>query len=262
MRVLLVTLKAFRDTGRWDIDFHLPPEKIKVFAQELLRRVDSVADIVRHTRDPAGTPDEAFQYIDISAVEVAVGMINNPQVLAGSEAPSRARKVVRAYDVIVSTCRPTRGAVAVVPTKLHGQIASTGFSVLRAHTDVNPFYLHYALRLPSTVEQFRKWSTGSSYPAILDSDVAKTMIPVPDPATQDKIAREWVSALWERNKAVRDANYQWARVIGDITSSLATGKVETPVADGVEDHADACTISEIERVITELPPITVDRRCI
>src|SRR6185437_1289969 len=112
-----------------------------------------------------------------------------PQEVEGVDAPSRARKVVRAFDIVISTCRPTRGAIAVVPISLHNQIASTGFSIWRAKAGTNPFYLHYALRLQSTLEQFRKWSTGSSYPAILDEDVAKTLIPVPSPAEQDRIAR-------------------------------------------------------------------------
>jgi type I restriction enzyme S subunit len=258
MKILIKALKEFKETGRWDIDFHLPPKKIKIFPPDLLRRVDSVADIAKNKRNPEKEPDKAFHYIDISSIDVSVGMINNPQILEGSEAPSRARKVVRAYDVIISTCRPTRGAIAVVPIKFHDQIASTGFSIIRPHSDVNPFYLHYALRLPSTLEQFRKWSTGSSYPAILDSDVEKTLIPIPTPVLQDEIAAKWVIALYERNKIVRNANYTWASVVADITSSLSVSKVEPDILDNVEDQADKYTISEIKGILDSLPPITCE----
>jgi type I restriction enzyme S subunit len=54
-------------------------------------------------------------YIDISSVDVSNGIIENPQELIGIEAPSRARKVVPAFDIVISTCRQTRGAIAVVP---------------------------------------------------------------------------------------------------------------------------------------------------
>ena len=170
----LKTLGSLNEVGRWDIDFHLPAEGIAEFPNELHKRVDEWATLAKEKRDPTKMPDALFRYVDIASVDVMVGAIQNPQDLSGEEAPSRARKVVAAFDVIVSTCRPTRGAIAVVPPELHDQIVSTAFSVWRSCDAINPFYLLFALRLPSTLEQFRKWSTGSSYPAILDEDVAKT----------------------------------------------------------------------------------------
>jgi type I restriction enzyme S subunit len=259
MKTLLRSRKELEAVGRWDIDFHLPPEGIRKFPTGLLKRVDEVADVVKDKRDPGKEPDSPFQYIDIAAVDVAVGSITNPQDVEGSEAPSRARKVVRAFDVIVSTCRPTRGAIAVVPVSLHNQIASTAFSIVRAHSEVNPFYLHFALRLPSTLEQFRKWSTGSSYPAILDSDVKKTLIPVPSPEMQDAIASKLVSALLERAKSINAANNVWGAVLGEITTSL-TGKKERFVEAAVQEFRqyEVFTLAAVQAAINELPEITTD----
>lgn len=259
MKTLMKSCRELEAVGRWDIDFHLPPEGIRKFPKHLLRRVDAVADVVKDKRDPGKEPEVPFQYIDIAAVDVTVGTIANPQDVEGAEAPSRARKVVRAFDVIVSTCRPTRGAIAVVPVSLHDQIASTAFSIVRARVDVNPFYLHFALRLPSTLEQFRKWSTGSSYPAILDSDVKKTLIPVPAPAAQDAIAAKVVAALQERAKTIRGANAVWANVLTDITSSL-TGKKE-PREDLPAHEAmqfEAFTLAAVQAALGELPAIRTD----
>lgn len=259
MKTLLKSRQELEAVGRWDIDFHLPPEGIQKFPKELLKRVDAVADVVKDKRDPGKEPEVPFQYIDIATVDVTVGTIANPQDVEGSEAPSRARKVVRAFDVIVSTCRPTRGAIAVVPVSLHDQIASTAFSIVRAHADVNPFYLHFALRLPSTLEQFRKWSTGSSYPAILDSDVKKTLIPVPASKVQDAIAAKVVAALLERAKAIRAANTVWGNVLSDITSSL-TGKQEAPeeVPGQEAMQFDAFTLAAVQAALAELPAIRTD----
>lgn len=258
MKILVKSYRELQSAGRWDIDFHLPAEGITKFPKELLTRIDQVADVAIDKRDPTKEPDAAFQYIDISAVDVAIGMITNQQDVEGSEAPSRARKVVRAFDIVVSTCRPTRGAIAVVPVKLHNQIASTGFSIVRAHDDVNPFYLHYALRLPSTLEQFRKWSTGSSYPAILDSDVKKTVIPVPAPETQDAIAAKVVAALRERATVIRGANAVWVKTLDTITTSLC-GKEPNGAAEVVEEGLDAFSLAEVQAKLKELPPITTDK---
>ena len=241
--------------GRWDIDFHLPPEGIKHFPRGVLKRVDEVADIIKLKRDPGKKPEELFQYIDIASVDVSTGVVINPQELTGEEAPSRARKVVRAFDLIVSTCRPTRGAIAVIPVSLHNQIASTAFSIVRAHEDINPFYLHYALRLPSTLEQFRKWSTGSSYPAILDEDVKKTLIPVPEIQIQDTIAKRIITALNERDRIIQTANMQWNDALDSITKALVNSEILSEIIIKTEG---IYTAEEIKVKLLELPPIPTD----
>ncbi|MCA3260805.1 MAG: hypothetical protein ING44_02590 [Telmatospirillum sp.] len=259
MKTLLRSRRELELAGRWDIDFHLPPEGIARYPNQLLHRVEDVADIVKGKRDPSRDPEVVFQYIDIASVDVTVGTITNPQELEGTEAPSRARKVVRAFDVIVSTCRPTRGAIAVVPLSLHDQIASTAFSIVRAHPGVNPFYLHFALRLPSTLEQFRKWSTGSSYPAILDGDVLKTLIPVPAPEIQDMIAARVVAAFQDRAKSIHAANVVWNSILSDIDGTL-TGRPEQIVQIETDDtmQFEAFTLSAVQAVLARLPAIRTD----
>lgn len=256
MKTLIKKLGELALAGRWDIDFHLPPEGIKQFPKGLLKRVDEVADIVRAKRDPSRKPEDLFQYIDIASIDVSIGFIVNPQELTGDEAPSRARKVVQAFDVIVSTCRPTRGAIAVIPIELHDQIASTAFSIVRAKNGINPFYLHYALRLPSTLEQFRKWSTGSSYPAILDEDVKKTLIPVPESAIQDRIAKKIIAALHERDKAIQAANNGWNGTLDNITMTLCGRNLLDDASPNEEDIL--CTIADIRAKLPQLPPLTTD----
>lgn len=258
MKTLVKSLKELRGAGRWDIDFHLPAEGIATFPTAMLKRVDQVADIAKDKRDPGKEPDEVFQYIDIAAVDVVIGAIINPQDVEGSEAPSRARKVVRAFDILVSTCRPTRGAIAVVGAGLHNQIASTAFSVVRARDDVNPFYLHYAFRLPSTLEQFRKWSTGSSYPAILDSDVEKTVIPVPDPQIQEEIAEKVMASIRERAKVINSANEKWAKTLSEITTTLSGVRPKAKPDSAPDDAFDAVKLKEIQKALDELPPLRTD----
>ena len=220
MKSLKVTGKTLRSAGRWDIDYHLPAEGIQRYPAEVLQRVDSAADVIKTKRDPTKKPDESFAYIDIASVDVLTGEISNPQELTGAEAPSRARKVVHAYDIIISTCRPTRGAIAVIPEELHGQICSTGFSVIRAKPEVNPYFLHFVLRLDSTLEQFRKWSTGSSYPAILDEDVAKTKIPLPCADAQDEVAKQVRTAQRARAMAIEAANNTFQASIASAIKAI------------------------------------------
>lgn len=256
MKTLVQTRAVLKKAGRWDIDFHLEPEGIKQFPPGMLQRLDTVADIAGEKRDPGKEPEASFNYIDIASVDVTTGVIVNPQELVGEEAPSRARKVVRAFDIVVSTCRPTRGAIAVVPVELHNQIASTAFSIVRAKPGINPYYLHYALRLESTLEQFRKWSTGSSYPAILDDDVEKTLIPVPDKETQESIALSVMNAFKERDEAIRQADTRWNASLDGLTESLSK---KIPIAALKKtDEAIPITLLGIQNTLSELPPLQHD----
>lgn len=206
MKFKLEKLTNLHRESRWDIDYHLPAEGIQDFDESILQSISAAASVVKEKRDPTKQPDDLFTYVDISSVDVNTGVVSSPHELLGSEAPSRARKVINAYDLIISTCRPTRGAIAVISEQYHNQICSTGFCVIRPRPSVNPFYLHFAIRLASTLEQFRKFSTGSSYPAILDSDVEKTLIPLPDKETQNLIAGHVLGGLKAREDAIELAN--------------------------------------------------------
>ena len=210
MNYLKIPFSKISQENRWDIDYHLPPVEIKKYNNAILCKIESCADIIKDNRNPMNEPDKEFIYIDISSIDVTVGMIINPQELIGEEAPSRARKVIKTNDIIISTCRPTRGAIAIVPKELDNQICSTGFSVIRAKPHVDVRYLHFILRSDLVKEQFRKFSTGSSYPAILDSDVKKTIIPLPKLSEQKNIADLVVKATQERNMIIDNANSGWS----------------------------------------------------
>src|SRR5437660_10148402 len=103
-----------------------------------------IGDLVERTRqcDPRELGRDRFTYIDISSVDREEKRIVSAQCLSTSQAPSRARKQVRTGDVILSTVRPNLNAVALVRPQFDGEIASTGFAVLRAKPSVlDPRYL-------------------------------------------------------------------------------------------------------------------------
>lgn len=57
--------------------------------------------------------NEEFIYVDIGSINRELKFIETPQYLSGKNAPSRARKVIKAGDVIVSLTRPNLNAVAL-----------------------------------------------------------------------------------------------------------------------------------------------------
>lgn len=220
MKLMKIKYKDLIREERWDIDYHLPPIEIKKYNGSILKKMSSCVEIITNKRNPTLEPDKGFIYIDISSIDVTTGIITNPQELLGEEAPSRARKVVKAGDILISTCRPTRGAIAIVPLELDNQICSTGFCVVRAKSGINNQYLHFILRSALVKEQFRKFSTGSSYPAILDSDVEKTIIPLPDEPNQIAIAQKVQDQTNIRNRKIASANAIWNSSLDDCLSEI------------------------------------------
>lgn len=220
VKQIKVKYEKLIDEQRWDIDYHLPPIEINKFSKDILVEMIKCSDVITEKRDPTLKPDELFKYVDISSIDVVTGIIINPQELLGEEAPSRARKVIREGDIIISTCRPTRGAIAIIPKELDNQICSTGFCVVRAKKGVSNKYLHFILRSAVVKEQFRKFSTGSSYPAILDDDVRKTVIPLPKKTIQTKIANKVHKETNKRNALVEKANQQWETNLQSCMSEI------------------------------------------
>lgn len=185
--------------GRFDVDFNMGFHRLDPSA-ERISKVRCVADIRKETRNPADKPDVSFRYIVISSVNTETGEVDEVQEIMGADAPSRARQVVHTDDIVVSTVRPTRGAIALIPEEMDGFICSTGFTILHPEEGVVPEYLHVALRLSTSLEQFGRRSSGSSYPAILENDVMETLIPLPKREIQERIATE---AARRRAKAKR-----------------------------------------------------------
>ena len=132
--------------------------------------------------------DFEFDYIDISSVEYQKGIVSL-QRMRFSDAPSRARRIVREKDLIISTVRTYLKAVASIGFLTFPQIASTGFIVLRARNNkALSKFLHYAVLANSFISMVEAHSVGVSYPAINASDVVKIPISIPTLYEQKVIA--------------------------------------------------------------------------
>ena len=104
--------------------------------------------------NPKKAPGAKFTYVDLSSVSQTTKSITETAELEREEAPSRARQLIAAGDVLVSTVRPNLNAVAYVPEELSGATASTGFAVLRPDPKfIDPRYLYQWVKTPSFVSR-------------------------------------------------------------------------------------------------------------
>ena len=131
-------------------------------------------------RDPNRDPDKPFIYIDISSIDRDLkAIISAPEIL-GANAPSRARKEICEGDILLSTVRPNLNTVAMVSQKLDGQIASTGFCVLRPNrATIIGKYLFYFMTTSNFVNILCSKVRGAHYPAVSDGTVKAIELPLP-----------------------------------------------------------------------------------
>jgi len=131
------------------------------------------------TIDPTKKPNEEFTYLDVSSVNKETKEIENATVLLGKDAPSRARKLVRANDVIFATVRPTHSRVTLITEEYDKQVCSTGYFVLRGKDFIFNQYLFYFLLTNEFNEQMEKLQKGASYPAVTDAEVKSILLHYP-----------------------------------------------------------------------------------
>ena len=150
------------------------------------KKVVEVADVNQYSlsgKEKIGK----IKYIEIS--EVNKGKVNKLSKIDFSSAPSRARRVVRNNDILISTVRPNLEHYAFLKNVEKKTIASTGFAVITAK-DIEPRFLYYVLSSPRYTEYFSTIAAGhtSAYPAMNPDVIEQVEIPFPPLEEQKRIA--------------------------------------------------------------------------
>lgn len=134
-------------------------------------------------------PNDEIAYIDISSID------NSSQKMTGctnyilSDAPSRAQQCVQNGDIIVSTVRPNLKNIAIVDFCDNNLVASSGFCVLRP-SNIERNYLFHFIISDKFTNHLMGLTTGANYPAVRDSDILDSTIPLPPLSIQQSIVAE------------------------------------------------------------------------
>jgi len=165
-----------------------------------------ISDVTVKGEQRKPNDSEEFIYVDIGSINRDLKKIESPQFLLGKDAPSRARKVIKRGDILVSLTRPNLNAVALVGENYDQQIASTGFEVI-SPMFVESKYLFSLVRTQNFINEISKQEQGALYPAAKSSDVQAYEFPLPPLAEQQEIVRQLdvMLAQVEQIKARLDA---------------------------------------------------------
>lgn len=173
--------------------------------------------------------DYEFDYVDIGSVLYGSGITKKERMSFGNS-PSRARRIVRCGDTIVSTVRTYLKAVAKISSEDldYPTIVSTGFAVLRPKRNaIDSDYLAFVIQSNDFVSEVEAVSVGVSYPAINTSALMNIKIPLYDLTTQNKIASYLDEKCKRVDLLISAENEQLARLANykkSIIYEYVTGK--------------------------------------
>ena len=192
-----------------------------------VRRLKYLATVNEETLAETTDPNLEIAYVDIGNVDSVEG-ITGREDLVFEDAPSRARRIVRQGDVIISTVRTYLRAIARIEAVDTNVIVSTGFAVMRPrHLDDG--FMAYALRAPYFVERVVANSVGVSYPAINASDLACLDIAFPTLAEQRAIA-----AFLDRETAKIDVLVAKKERLIELLQEKRTALIRRAVTKGLD----------------------------
>lgn len=194
----------------------------EAIARRPFKLLRDVCNLSSETWDQKSGFGETFPYLEISAIDRTTGQITEIAEIPLEEAPSRARMMVRPQDILVSTTRPSRGAITLVSYDHEPFIASTGFAVIREVDTslVDRKFLFHVLRSRIGLTQMEQRSSGGNYPAITAAELKRIEIPLPDRSTQLSIGQEIERMKTAALQLRREANAELERAKLDIEAIL------------------------------------------
>ena len=162
-----------------------------------------------------GQPNGLIRYIDISSVGIG-HLTAEPQQIRLADAPSRAQRLVRHGDTILSTVRPVRRSMLRVSKSLDGCVASTGFAVLRADPhQLEPGFLWAIVSQQSFTNYLVTREEGAAYPAVSANAILEFEINLPPIREQRAIAStiEAIDRKLELNRQTNETLEAMARAL-------------------------------------------------
>ena len=204
------------------------------------------------------SPDFEFRYVDIGSVQTG-RLVKEPERIRFEAAPSRARRVLRRGDTIISTVRTYLKAIWYVGEDADDLIASTGFAVLTPGSGVEPEYLGYVIQSSPFVNRVTANSIGIAYPAIAETVLGRFPVALPPTVdeqqaivahikTESAPLDDAIARTEEEIKLIREYR---DRLIADVVTGQVDVRSWQPGPDDVVDDAALAALGDENEDVTE-----------
>ena len=169
---------------RFDCHFYMPSFQniTNTIKQRRHMRLKDIVTFSNSMTDFSEFESSVFEYLEISGIMLGSNQYKTTTTEI-AKAPSRARMKTHKGDIVISLTRPHRGAICIINSD--GIIASTGFSVINEVVgSIDKKWLLYTLLCNVFLQQMLQRSSGGNYPAIIEDELKKIIIPFVDYSSQ------------------------------------------------------------------------------
>lgn len=152
-------------------------------------------------KDKNFTPQAQTKYRYIELANIGTnGNISEPIVDFGENLPSRARRIVKTGDMIMSSVEGSLQSCALITDEFDNCIVSTGFYVLKS-SNLNSETLLVLFKSKLFQDYLHKFSSGTILTAISKDELQNILIPKIAQQTQTQIAEKIKQSFTLRQKA-------------------------------------------------------------
>ena len=218
-----------------------------------IKRIKEVSYINKRTLTDNTPNDYEFDYIDIGSVTYGLHGFTSERMTFNSS-PSRARRIAKKGDTIISTVRTYLKAITSIDDDVSDLIVSTGFAVISPKKTVFSKYFSYWLTANYTIDEICALSTGVSYPATNASAISNLFCLVP-PLNEQKLIATYLDTKTAQCDRKIDLLSKKATQYGKLKQSLINETVtrgldkSVPMKDsGIEWIGDVPEHWEIIRI--------------
>lgn len=150
-------------------------------------RVKNICSSNNSTLSDSTDENFEFSYVDIGSVNYEKGIVSS-EVFLFKNAPSRARRIAKLNDIIVSTVRTYLRAIDIIDKEEKVNfIYSTGFAILSPLKNVFSRFIINICRSEYFTHQVSLFSNGINYPSINSTNLSCISVFIPPMKEQQQI---------------------------------------------------------------------------
>lgn len=185
----VVSLSDVKSSHRADSDYFQPKYEmiIKKIKDKNPKIFTEVIENIQVKFNPSKYPDKTYHYVELANINSSLGIIDGFSEVLGKEAPSRAKRLLKEGDVVVSSIGGSLDKVALVDIESEESLASTGFFQLRSK-EILPEVLLVLAKSIILRMQLEKQVSGTILAAIPNETLKNIIVPILSKETQQKIA--------------------------------------------------------------------------
>jgi type I restriction enzyme S subunit len=202
-----------------------------------VKRIKEISEINKRTLTEKTPLNYEFNYVDIGSVTYGIKGFATER-MTFDIAPSRAKRIVKKGDTIISTVRTYLKAIASIDDDVSDLIVSTGFAVISPNKKFfNKFY-SYLLTSHLIVNEICALSTGVSYPATNSSVMGNLFGLVPPYEEQKAIANYLDTKTAQIERIFETLHTQIAKLKElrkTLINDVVTGKIKVAL-EGETQH--------------------------